>query len=109
MYPGVGTFVLIRPAQTFYERINVHDSREAAPLLQQARYTYSKFRPDHVICDAAYSDRALRKLIRRQYRAEPIIDPNPQHKKAVGLTKKTAEWRMIPSDDKETGKGIGVV
>ena len=23
MYPGVGTFVLIRPAQTFYERINV--------------------------------------------------------------------------------------
>ena len=24
MYPGVGTFVLIRPAQTFYERINVN-------------------------------------------------------------------------------------
>ena len=24
MYPGAGTFVLIRPAQTFYERINVH-------------------------------------------------------------------------------------
>ena len=23
MYPGVGTFVLIRPAQTFYERIKV--------------------------------------------------------------------------------------
>ena len=23
MYPGAGTFVLIRPAQTFYERINV--------------------------------------------------------------------------------------
>ena len=23
MYPGVGTFVLIRPAQTFYERINI--------------------------------------------------------------------------------------
>ena len=23
MYPGVGTFVLIRPAQTFYERINL--------------------------------------------------------------------------------------
>ncbi len=22
MYPGAGTFVLIRPAQTFYERIN---------------------------------------------------------------------------------------
>ena len=23
MYPGVGTFVLIRPAQTFYERIKL--------------------------------------------------------------------------------------
>ena len=23
MYPGVGTFVLIRPTQTFYERINL--------------------------------------------------------------------------------------
>ena len=23
MYPGVGAFVLIRPAQTFYERINL--------------------------------------------------------------------------------------
>ena len=23
MYPGVGTFVLIRPTQTFYERINI--------------------------------------------------------------------------------------
>ena len=25
MYPGVGTFVLIRPAQTFYERIKIDD------------------------------------------------------------------------------------
>ena len=25
-YPGVGTFVLIRPAQTFYERINLEGS-----------------------------------------------------------------------------------
>ena len=27
MYPGVGTFVLIRPAQTFYERIKVRGER----------------------------------------------------------------------------------
>ena len=33
MYPGVGTFVLIRPAQTFYERINV-DSRTTASLME---------------------------------------------------------------------------
>ena len=26
MYPDVGTFVLIRPTQTFYERINVRHS-----------------------------------------------------------------------------------
>ena len=27
MYPGAGTFVLIRPAQTFYERINLASKR----------------------------------------------------------------------------------
>ena len=29
MYPGVGTFVLIRPAQTFYERINLRETWQA--------------------------------------------------------------------------------
>ena len=33
MYPGVGTFVLIRPAQTFYERINLHLAGAAAGIL----------------------------------------------------------------------------
>ena len=28
MYPGVGTFVLIRPTQTFYERINFEQDRQ---------------------------------------------------------------------------------
>jgi transposase len=37
----------------------------------------------------------VRPVIKRQYRAEPIIDPNPTHKKAVARTEKTPEWRAI--------------
>ena len=37
----------------------------------------------------------LRRFIKRQYRAEPVIDPNPTHKKAVAKTPKTAERKMI--------------
>lgn len=76
---------------------NVHDSRKASPLLAQARYTNSKFHPDYVICDAAYSSDALRDLIQRQYLAEPIIDPNPAHKKAFARTVKTPEWKAVYS------------
>jgi transposase len=64
-------------------------------LLQQARYTYSKFDPDYVIGDAGYSSDALRHLIHRQYGAVPIIDPNPSHKKAYARTVKTPEWKAI--------------
>ena len=37
LHPGVGTFVLIRPAQTFYERIKLHfdDGRSAGRLDRQ--------------------------------------------------------------------------
>jgi len=74
---------------------NLHDIRKAGPLLQQARVTNSKFHSDYVICDKGYSSDILRKLIKRQYRAEPIIDPNLWHKKAVAKTEKTAEWTAI--------------
>lgn len=74
---------------------NLHDVNKAGPLLQEARVTNSKFHPDYVICDKAYSADSLRKLIKRQYRAEPIIDPNLFHKKAVANTEKTAEWKAI--------------
>ena len=74
---------------------NLHDVNMATPLLQQARYTYGKFFPDFVICDAGYSSDALRRVIKRQYRAEPIIDPNPGHRKAFARTIKTPEWKMI--------------
>lgn len=74
---------------------NTHDVNEALPLLQQARYTYGPFHPDYVICDAGYSSQEVRQQIKRQYLAEPIIDPNPSHKKAFARTPKTPEWKAI--------------
>ena len=67
----------------------------ATPLLQQARYTYSRFRPEFVICDAGYSSEKLRKAIKYQYHSEPVIDPNPGHKRLAAKTNKTAEWKMV--------------
>jgi len=69
------------------------DVRIASRVLQQARFTYGKFRPDYVIADAGYSSDKLRRLIRRQYRAEPIIKVNPAHKKA--LFPETEEWKSL--------------
>lgn len=73
---------------------NLGDVKKATPLLHQARHTYGKFHPRYVICDAAYSSDRLRKVIRRQYGAEPIIDPHPRHK-AAAMLKKTPEWKAI--------------
>lgn len=67
----------------------------ARPLLQQARYTYGSFHPDYVICDKGYSSDHIRKAIKLQYHAEPVIDPNAAHKKAVARTDKTEEWKAI--------------
>ena len=74
---------------------NVSDVKIASPILREARTTHSRFRPEYVICDAGYSSDKLRRLIRRQYRAEPVIDPNPTHRQAVAMTEKTADWKMI--------------
>ena len=48
-----------------------------------------------MICDKGYSSAKLMTVIRRQYRAEPVIDPSPQHKRLVAKTEKTAEWKMV--------------
>ncbi len=74
---------------------NLHDINKAAPLLKQARYTNGKFHPDYVIADVGYSSDGLRRLIKRQYRAEPITDPDPTYKKATARTKKTPEGKAI--------------
>ena len=74
---------------------NVHDSQRASNLLSEARFTYGPFHPAAVIADKGYSSEALRWLIRRQYRAEPVIDPNRGHKKAMARTIKSVGWRAI--------------
>ena len=55
MYPDVGTFVLIRPTQTFYERIKLRDELldrelfdtlwEVQVLTEQWRHEYNHQRP----------------------------------------------------------------
>ncbi len=74
---------------------NVHDLKEASPLLRQARVVTGDFLPDYVICDAGYSSDELRRTIRRQYRAEPVIQPNPSHKKAVKKWETESDWKTI--------------
>ena len=73
---------------------NLHDVNKATLLLSQARYTLGgKFRPEYVICDSAYSSDKLRRSISQHYWAEPIIDPNPGHKRAFKRLVKTPEWK----------------
>lgn len=72
---------------------SANDSRIASRVLSQARFTYGRFHPQYVICDAGYSSTKLRFLIKRQYRAKPIIKVNPAHKKA--LFPETEEWKAI--------------
>ena len=75
---------------------NLHDVNKATPLLSQARYALGgKFRPQYVICDSAYSSDKLRRSVSQHYWAEPIIDPNPSHKKASMKLVKTPEWKTI--------------
>jgi transposase len=72
---------------------NIHDIRQATPLLSQARYISSKFHPEYVICDAGYSSEELRKVIKRQWRAQPVIRAPKHHKRWI--TEETAEWQLI--------------
>ncbi len=72
---------------------SIHDVLVTSRVLSEARFTYSKFHPQYVICDAGYSSDKVRKHIRRQYRAEPIIKVNPRHKKALFV--ETEEWKEI--------------
>jgi transposase len=69
------------------------DVRNATPLLSQARYITGKFNPDYVICDAGYSSDKLRRVIKHQWHAEPIIKAAKHHKKR--LSEETASWQKI--------------
>ena len=70
---------------------NVHDAKAAPALLRQARRICA-FRPDYIALDAGYSTKALRRHIREQYWAEPIIKAAKTSRKWLEL--ETAEWKM---------------
>ncbi len=72
---------------------NVGDIVRASNVLSEARFTTNSFHPEHVIADRGYSSSALVHLIHRQYRAEPLIQVNPSHKKLM------ARWeeKMTPN------------
>jgi len=72
---------------------NTADVRQATPLLSQARYITGKFYPEYVICDAGYTSEELRRAIKRQWRAQPIIRAPKSHKRR--LPEETAEWQTI--------------
>ena len=72
---------------------NIHDIRGATRVLVQARHATSKFHPDFVMADKGYSSKDLRRHIRRQYRAEPIIKAPSRHKKA--LARATLEFKAL--------------
>ncbi len=72
---------------------NVADVNNATPLLSQARYVSGKFQPDHIICDAGYSSAKLRRVIKRQWHAMPVIRAPKSHKK--WLDQETSEWKAI--------------
>lgn len=74
---------------------NVHEINAAPVLLSQARWINSKFHPRYVIADSGYSSEPFRRLIRRQYRAIPIIKTNPSHKKAFKSYPETDLWQFI--------------
>ena len=74
---------------------SIADVRIAKPLLSQARFTYSCFHPQYVICDAGYSSRKLRLSIKNQYFAQPIIKVNKRHKSELFI--ETKEWQNIYS------------
>lgn len=54
-------------------RGNLADVKQATPLMAQARKSCGFFNPEYVLCDAGYSSGLLRKALRKNYGAWPII------------------------------------
>lgn len=77
---------------------NVHDAERASHVLQEARFTTGKFHPRFIMADKGYSGMPLIRLIRRQYRAEPVIQVNRSHKKLMerfGVWEDTTTWKAL--------------
>lgn len=62
---------------------NVHDSQRASNVLREARSTTGKFHPSYVMADAAYSSSSFLSLVKRQYRATPVVKLNAGHKRLL--------------------------
>ena len=74
---------------------NVNDSQRATNLLSEARFAYPAFNPDYTLADAGYSSDKLRRTIYRHYHSEPLIDPNPAHKKAMQRAKNDPRMQIL--------------
>ena len=80
------------PMAAIITKGNMGDVRQATPLLSQARYTIGSFHPEYVLCDAAYSSLRLRRIIKSQFRAKPIIKSPKNHR---WVKEETPEWKLV--------------
>ncbi len=90
---------------------NVHDFRKAGALLSEAR-RYAPFRPAYVMAGSGYSSKALIRLVRRQYWAQPIININKAHKKLqhqFAEAMKSREWRALYSQRQAVERGFSLL
>ena len=79
---------------------NTSDVTRASFLLAEARENVARFYPRYVMADAGYSSKDLFALIKRQYRAEPIIHVNRGHKRLMvryGYWENTVSWKALYS------------
>ena len=77
---------------------NVHDSQRASNVLQEARKTTGKFHPRHLMADAGYCGRKFFALVKRQYRAIPIVQIPPSYKRLrqeLGAAVNSAEYKAL--------------
>jgi len=77
---------------------NVSDVTRASNVLKESRKAASRFHPRFVMADAGYSSKDLFALIRRQYRAEPVIQVNKSHKKLIerfGVWENAETWKAL--------------
>ncbi len=60
---------------------NDHDVSRASNALRQARVSYQAFHPRYLMADAGYSSKHFLRLVHRQYRATPIVQIHPTHRR----------------------------
>lgn len=77
---------------------NAHDVVRASNTLVQARESYPRFHPRYLMADAGYSSKNFLHLVHRQYRATPVVQFHPSHrrlKEKWGALLATPEGRAL--------------